>query len=475
MIFLEQFVEWEKKCGLLEDKIDDYYYWYYARKSIYDILSKKVVAEISKQNVAQCGGAVKQLLRATVHNAKYHLRPRKCDIMIIACARRIKKDSNYLAVYTDYLVSGLERDCYLLEASFKGNHFSPAFGKEVEWVDRLDLVPAMKRILYKALRHGIKPEITERATFISDEVKKEFGIEIKNSEIENIIDRVYVTRKYKKPMIERYLKKVSPKLIIYHNHYCQDHMLINEIAKKLKIRTVELQHGLLGNHIAYNYAQNAKTDCLPDEVWLWGKFWKDKCNLPISDNCKIPMGFPHFEKECLTNPPQDVSVNTILFIGPASDELIEFTDRFVTVMEKKGSRFKVYYKAHPTQFGCDKGKWDALKRHGENVEVFDDNSVSIYELFAKSTIQVAISSSAVYEGHAYNLDTYIVDSKYIDYHSDIISEGYASVIKTPDELAECISRNNIPKEKETGESPFFAGDSVNKMLKRIESICEAIE
>ena len=92
------------------------------------------------------------------------------------------------------------------------------------------------------------------------------------------------------------LDKVKPKIIIEVVSYSFNNLLINEVAKKYKIPTIELQHGTIGRyHIAYNFKKQIYLPTFPDYIFLFGEYWKNNTRFPISNGKLKVTGFPYFE------------------------------------------------------------------------------------------------------------------------------------------------------------------------------------
>lgn len=55
---------------------------------------------------------------------------------------------------------------------------------------------------------------------------------------------------------DRMLNRIRPKVIIEVVSYSLPKLIVNDIAKKMNIPTIELQHGTMGKyHIAYNFSE----------------------------------------------------------------------------------------------------------------------------------------------------------------------------------------------------------------------------
>jgi len=69
---------------------------------------------------------------------------------------------------------------------------------------------------------------------------------------------------------------LKPEIIFINCYYSLAHMAAIYVAKNMKIKTVELQHGIINDkHLAYNFVKNFGNDLFPDYLFVYGKFFKN--------------------------------------------------------------------------------------------------------------------------------------------------------------------------------------------------------
>lgn len=66
----------------------------------------------------------------------------------------------------------------------------------------------------------------------------------------------------------------KPKQIYVNCSYCYFHQPIIYAAKKNNINTIELQHGIILNHEAYNIPMDVGKETYPNEIWVFGDYVK---------------------------------------------------------------------------------------------------------------------------------------------------------------------------------------------------------
>ena len=76
------------------------------------------------------------------------------------------------------------------------------------------------------------------------------------------------------------------------------------------------------------------------------------------------------------------------------------------------------------------------------IKVIDTKSLSLYDLFAESMIQVGVCSTALYEGLAFGLQTYVIDAQCADIMDPLVNEGYATKVTSPSEILTHISETS---------------------------------
>ena len=190
------------------------------------------------------------------------------------------------------------------------------------------------------------------------------------------------------------------------NSYANNHFIY--AARKLKIQTIELQHGIINkNHLGYHYPRIKKNSisAFPDKLILFGEFWKDKAEYPINKNQIIPLGFPHFDENFYKHEKNKSKNNRVLVISQQTTQ--EYLRLFIKNTLKKKKIFFTY-KAHPKE--DLKKAITFFKNHdiSQYVRIISGDK-NIYKIFKKHQIQIGVFSTALFEGYSYELKTGIVD------------------------------------------------------------------
>ena len=116
---------------------------------------------------------------------------------------------------------------------------------------------------------------------------------VESVNIKSIILRNLKKYKFSCNRLNSLLDGSKIKLIILVESYNFINKVLISVAHKKNIYVCELQHGSIGtSHIAYNYAYGQTINSLPDEIFLWGKYWANRIRIPSKLSVT---GFPYIE------------------------------------------------------------------------------------------------------------------------------------------------------------------------------------
>lgn len=472
------FNEIEKKYFLYEDSIDGVNYWMYSRWDIWNYLMSLQNPNIGKpQNQPKGVGFRLKSYVKLLYNLLFgrRIRKKKVDLLFIIHERKVKVNGIYVCKYTD-AIRRQYKDYYAFERLYEMGHLKPTDNHNLVYLDRISVNGNInyytemmfrrkryKRLLNEIKRHMIAPV---------QELEEVFQISISLEYIARLIAQKILICKKKYQEYERVFSKIHPKLVIEVVHYSMDCMIINELAKKRGIRTAELQHGnIFDDHISYQYASEKVIKQLPDEIWLLSEYWKSEIHMPIEEQYLIPVGFPYFEKcigKYMENCKNERDRKTILFIsqGPIGRQLSEFAVSFAKMCSKE--KYRIIYKLHPGEVSIWKEQYIELKQC-DCIEVIENRDIDLYQLFAESDIQVGVYSTAIYEGIGFGLDTFICDLPYADDMKRLCQEGYAMLVKTPEELLEYVAKPR-GSTHDMNEQTFWTKDALSNINKQIARI-----
>ena len=96
------------------------------------------------------------------------------------------------------------------------------------------------------------------------------------------------------------------------------------------------------------------------------------------------------------------------------------------------------YKLHPGEYDRWREAYPWLV--DADIKVIDSSEPPLYELFARSSVQVGVASTAIYEGLTFDLETYIYDCQGWAVTKPLVADGAATLVASADELADMAAR-----------------------------------
>ena len=156
------------------------------------------------------------------------------------------------------------------------------------------------------------------------------------------------------------------------------------------------------------------------------------------------------------------------------DKLVPFIEETLHLLKRTDLSFSIMYKLHPTEYSKSIDEWSTLTKYKE-VSIINNSDIQLYEMFASSDIQIGMTSTSIFEGLLYNLDTYILDignSK--ERMQDLCNEGYAKMINSPNDLFHCLAeykRRKVAKKQ----TSFFKLNATNNIINEIDRYLKKYE
>jgi hypothetical protein len=235
-----------------------------------------------------------------------------------------------------------------------------------------------------------------------------------------------------------------------------------EACSDLGITTVELQHGTPdANHLGYSFCGSRTKETFPDYFFSWGEFWSDLIEFPIPDENVISVGYPYLEQRVQRYANVE-SNGQILFLsqGTIGEQLSKFA---VKVAEHPDIDHEIVYKLHPGEYDRWQDVYPWLA--DTPVTVIDENQPPLYQLFAESTAQVGVYSTAVYEGLCFGLEAYLYDCPDVEKIQVLLDEGVATLVSEPEALSS-VGDGSVGFDREK----FFASDATENIAAALSRI-----
>ena len=474
---LEHFLKVEKKYNLYQDTIDGIHYWTYARYDMWaGILDEQLglgKAHVGKIRWNNRIPIYFKLIQNSIFKRKYSKKFTDICFAFDSSNRRMI-NKQYACIYTD----GVEKEfsnSVVLEYPYLLEHPACEGSANLVYLDYIllkqEISYRLYPILFKNKYNQIRKAVRKKTTgpFAALEKLSQQKLDINKLEKEIIKQIIYYKAGIKS--FKKLITKIHPKMMIEIAAYSSYCMMINEICKEKHIPVVELQHGVMNDHLAYSYATDKMLRQLPDKIFLFSEFWKRKIQMPMKEECLIATGFPYFEsrlKQAKKIPKYNYGKRNILFLSQGTIG-IKLKDLAIELAQKLGKNdYRILYKLHAGEIERYKIEYQEMENYG--IEVIHTNNDILYDLFASSEIQVGVYTTAIYEGLGFGLSTFIYKIEQSEYMDDLCNLGYARFFENCEQVYRLILEK---KEEKRSCEEFWKKSSLQNMKREINHILES--
>lgn len=247
-----------------------------------------------------------------------------------------------------------------------------------------------------------------------------------------------------------------PKTLVGITHYHNEGCLA--AAQLLGIKTIELQHGLISKHDLYYVYPNKYREALskgifPNEIWLFGNFWKEVLQQGAESEFMRPMVIGNFTTDVAVKSELLSKENRLLLC--AQKNLSQPYIDWIRFMKKQilplHPEWKLIVKLHPLESQVEKYSAEA----NDSVEVLPI-SASLNEELKRAKIQVSIYSTTFFDAIGMQVKNYSLDDIGYsqDYASEMVALGVAESIKKDEDVIEKFESSPIFSERLTREDVF---------------------
>ncbi|WP_436344041.1 hypothetical protein [Natronorubrum sp. FCH18a] len=460
MIDMVEFREFERDYSLFNLKIDGVPIWERLRFSTYQEIKQQsgtgqAHTSVNLDNNDHVKGA-KIWLRNLFHRNPFLTS--KSDVIFVGHQRRKKKlDGYWWDIYCDPIHEEGSLNSVHFEKPYLLKHRTPAKTESLRYLEFIIYGGTIQR---KLGLHNItlSPEEKDYLNDVQEGIHQRFNTEIKLS---NKVQRLLRNRRCRLWLYKRLLDKIDPEVAVVVVSYGK-HMFI-EACKQKGIPVIELQHGVIyPDHLGYSYSGDRTKTTFPDYLLTWGEFWGKDIEFPIPDNRVIPVGYPHLDQS--TNQYENVRPrDQILFIsqGTIGKQLSKFA---MELDQHPGVDYKIVYKLHPGEYDRWETEYPWLLE--ADFEIIDNSDRQLYKLFAESSVQIGVGSTAVYEGLAFGLETYVYDCPGSSILQPLVDDGAATIISSADKLASILGSGSSSFDREY----YFASGSTERACTEIERL-----
>jgi len=354
-------------------------------------------------------------------------RTETADVLVFGHPRRKKLDDGYWwNIRCDPVIERLDEHVLTFESPHNHGHRRPAKTETLRYLDPIESLAELRQCFGDGW--SFTAENTARIERIDDEIRDRFGVDV---DVGELIGSKLSSRRVRLPSYLSLVERVDPDVVVLTVSYGYGKATQIEACKRLGVPVVELQHGVIDPyHLGYSFPGDRTKWLFPDHLLVYGSFWRDSVEYPIPDDRVLPVGYPFMESRLSSHKGAETT-DQVVFVsqGAIGDRLSRFAAELAD-----DPRFEpdIVYKLHPAETARypDEYPWLA----SADLRVADGSDESLYDLFAGSTAQVGVYSTAVYEGLRFGLRTYLVDFPGAVKLRPLVDDGVAALVDSVDDL-----------------------------------------
>jgi hypothetical protein len=200
----------------------------------------------------------------------------------------------------------------------------------------------------------------------------------------------------------------------------------------------------------------------PDYLLVWGDIWKEPAYIPLPNDRIISTGYPYLDKKKADYGSVN-STQQIIFLSQASigDELSKIASKLSL---NDDINYDIIYKLHPNEYENWEDRYPRLLE--ADLRVIGENGPELYNLFAESSIQVGVYSTALFEGIAFGLSTYIYKISGWEYVKNLVSDISVQTFTSDKELINILQNIKHTSKNTT----FFEKNATHNTINEINRI-----
>jgi hypothetical protein len=381
------------------------------------------------------------------------------DFLFVGHPRRKKGDDGlWHDIYVDPVLENTNLDNVVIEPPHNLQHHTPPKTENLKYGDIIEFGSTIQGLI-GINDVEIPASIRQQLAAFQRTISEEFGTEV---DIVSLAKTHFEVRERQIWLYRRLLDRIDPSVVVVVVSYGKETLI--EACRERSIPLVELQHGVIHeSHLAYSFRGKREKILFPDYLLVWGDFWKECVEYPIPDERILPVGYPYLEQESdqYSNTP---TKEQLLFVsqGTIGERLSKFA---IEVNQHSEIEFDVVYKLHPGEYDRWRDLYPWLV--SADFDVIDSAEIPLYRFFAQSSAQVGVGSTAIYEGLAFDLDTYIYNCPGKSTVQPLLDEGTATLVSAPEQLTTCVGTDS---KKAFDREYYFKSDSSSNIYDVIDWI-----
>ena len=369
------------------------------------------------------------------------------DLLVFNHPRHVwhEPSGGWICPYSELLLRSAPYTKQVLETPFAGKHYHPNATQNVRYLEWRSRPRVLRDYLNSAVVLRVR-KLADMAVEWSRTLAEIAGLK---PPYDKLVTRKakYIARRafaYYEAH-NRLLDEVRPKLVLQVVHYAPRNLVMTHLAHVRETKVAELQHGWIGKtHLAYAMRRRPLPSTLPDYILLFGDAFREYTDFPWAKDFSPAIGGAWLEwsKTSAVSLPKSADKShgkpTILFVsqGSIGEQLSRFAAEFAARDVER--RFSVIYKLHSGEKRNWKKVYPWLQQDQIRVEASD---TPIYDLFGECDIQIGVYSTALFEGMAFGLSTYIAQIPGQEAMNDTVAAGLARQTASPTDFYDQLLAN----------------------------------
>lgn len=471
---LDHFLYFEDKYDLFHSLVENgVRSWHYIRFWVYMELIKNITGRLSftsnNNSIPEYECSYFEKIINSIKRLPIGLN--KKDILVFNHPRRVKYKKYYKCIYTDEWLRHCDFSYYVFEEEYNGTHLQPVRTKNLKYFN-IDQYGKLLRI--KKTDYEKKIDISQINNIIIN-IEKEFNITFSKEGKKKILEIYKSQLQFRDFYLECYIhlfEKIQPKVLILPVAYNYHNMLKIEVAKKLGIKTIELEHGIISKgHIAYNFYKKYDLPAFPDYIFTFGKYDVEVPRFPFPNEKAIAVGSTELECKVryyarklnkLTK-----KKRIITFLSDNNKDLIQCAIDLSEVIDR--DEWNIKLKLHPSEYQNWKKYYPALIN--SKVQVCDDSKHNIYYYLATSDYVVGSSSTTVFEATKFDCQILILAVGAYFRSLDLVESQNATLVNNFTEIKHYVENKRATNKYNT--NYYFTCNSIDKINLHIQKIINA--
>ena len=435
------FIAFEEREQLFERSLLSVQYWPLIRHDVFREtieslgLAERAHLRVEELPVKHWLGPQLQTLPTTLARSRLAHAP-AADLLIAAHPRKVLHEGNYICPYSQPLLWGTTCSRVVLEGHFQGRYFAQGSGEVTRYVDAT-LVRAHAEFRLRELRGaGLPKPAKHEVSALVERLRGALGGAPPTAAVMRRVRTAVLSALGLLPRLERLLDAVRPRLVVEVVGYRLVNQLLTLAAHRRGLPVAELQHGTLGaGHPGYNFALGRKPPSFPDYLLLFGDAWRATPGLPLDAEHTPAIGYGWLDlQRARYAPSQRAAPRRILFLSQRGigRELARVASELRARLPQQA--FEIVYRLHPSE-GIDwQTAYPELTHAGIRVERAEE--CALYASQSSAHVQVGVYSTALLEGVAFGLETYLVELPGHEQLAVLTSSRAANTVADAEELAQ---------------------------------------